>query len=124
MKGVMIELETTQVVPLVRTEDGTIRLKNSRLTLDSVLHEYKQGATAEQIADSFPPVSLADIHAVIAYYLTHRAEIEEYLREQERQSDEVQQRIESDPQYKNSRSEMRERLTKRWKERSENQLNS
>jgi uncharacterized protein (DUF433 family) len=59
--------ETTMTVPLTTTEFRTIRVGNSRVSLDSVVHHYKQGATAECIADSFPSLELADIYAVIAY---------------------------------------------------------
>jgi uncharacterized protein (DUF433 family) len=110
----MIKIETVQTVPLTVWEDGSIRITGSRVTLDSIVHEYKLGATAEQIADSFPPTSLADIHAVIAYYLTHRTEVEEYLRQMEAEANAVQQRIESDPQYQKHKAMMRERLHARW----------
>ncbi|MGH9941627.1 MAG: DUF433 domain-containing protein [Pyrinomonadaceae bacterium] len=75
----MATIETTQSVPLTVWEDGSIRLAGSRVTLDSIVHQFSLGATAEQIADSFPPLALADIYAVIAYYLTHQSEVEEYL---------------------------------------------
>jgi uncharacterized protein (DUF433 family) len=106
----MTTIETVQTVPLTVWDDGSIRVTGSRLTL---VHEYKQGATAEQIADSFPPTSLADIHVIIAYYLMHRVEIEEYLRRMEAEADAVQQRIESDPKYQAFKQEMRERLLAR-----------
>lgn len=111
---VMATLESTQIVPLTTWEDGSIRIKGSRVTLDSIIHSYKLGETPEQISDSFPPVSLASIYAAITYYLTHTAEVEEYLREREMEGDEVQQRIESDPDYQTRKNLMRERLLARW----------
>ena len=113
----MATLESTQIVPLTTWEDGSIRIRGSRVTLDSIIHSYKLGETPEQIADSFPPVSLADIYAAITYYLTHTAEVEEYLRERETEADEVQQRIESAPDYQAKKNQMRERLLARWSER-------
>jgi len=110
----MATLESTQIVPLTTWEDGSIRIKGSRVTLDSIIHSYKLGETPEQISDSFPPVSLASIYAAITYYLTHTAEVEEYLREREMEGDEVQQRIESDPDYQTRKNLMRERLLARW----------
>jgi len=40
-------------------------------------------------------VALADLYAVIAYYLRHRADVEAYLAEREQRAQEVRQRIET-----------------------------
>jgi uncharacterized protein (DUF433 family) len=109
-KVVMMTLEPTHVVPLTLTEDGTIRITGSRVSLDSVVHHYKLGATAEQIAQRFPSLQLADIYAVIAYYLTHREAVEEYLEQQEAEGDAIQQRIEADPQYQAAMTEQQEKI--------------
>src|SRR2546426_8584334 len=95
----MATLEEAQTLPLRLTEDGTIRIGDSRVSLDSVVHHYKLGASAEQIAQKFPAVDLADVYATISYYLNNEEATEEYLRQQEARGDEVQKAIESDPQY-------------------------
>jgi hypothetical protein len=59
----MTTLKTSQTSPLRLTEDGTIRIADSRVSLDSVVHHYKLGASAEQIAQKFPALDLADIYA-------------------------------------------------------------
>lgn len=107
-------LETMQIVPLTLTEDGTIRITGSRVSLDSIVYHFKLGATAEQIAQKFPSLGLADIYAAITYYLTHREAVEEYLRQQEAEGDAIQQRIEADPQYRAAIAELRGRLLARW----------
>jgi uncharacterized protein (DUF433 family) len=109
----MLTLETTQSVPLVHSDDGTIRLAGTRVSLDSVVHHFKLGATAEEIAQKFSLVELADVYAAITYYLTHREAVEEYLRQQEAEGDEVQARIESTPQYREKIDGLRERLLAR-----------
>jgi len=43
----MIELETKQTVPLTAGEDGVIRITGSRVTLDSIVSQFKRGATAD-----------------------------------------------------------------------------
>ncbi|MDX6694316.1 MAG: hypothetical protein QOF02_1919 [Blastocatellia bacterium] len=111
----MTTLETTQTLPLRLTEDGTIRVADTRVSLDSVVHHYKLGASAEQIAQSFA-LDLADVYATIAYYLNHEEAVEEYLREQEAQGDEVQRKIESDPQYQKTIAELRARVLARKSE--------
>lgn len=112
---VMTTLETVQTTPLSLTEDGTIRVAGSRVSLDSLLHHYKLGATAEQIAYKFPSLRLADIHAAIAYYLNHRAAVEEYLERQETAADAVQQAFEADADYQTRAGALRERLLARFR---------
>ncbi|HYH84937.1 MAG TPA: DUF433 domain-containing protein [Pyrinomonadaceae bacterium] len=112
----MTTLEKTQTLPLRLTEDGTIRVANSRVSLDSVVHHYKLGASAEQIAQKFPALDLADVYAAITYYLKHEEAIEEYLRRQEAEGDEAQEKIESDPQYQKTSAELRARLLARKSE--------
>lgn len=110
-------LETTQTVPLNPTEDGTIRVGRTRVSLDSVIHHFKLGATPEQIAHKFPALELADVYAVITYYLSHPQEVESYLRQQEAVEDEAQKLIEATPVYSASAAVLRERLLARWRQR-------
>lgn len=56
-----MHLEVSQPVPLTQWEDGTIRITRTRVTLDVIVNQFKLGATAEQIHDSFPAASLQDI---------------------------------------------------------------
>lgn len=112
----MTTLEKTQTLPLRLTEDGTIRLADSRVSLDSVVHHYKLGASAEQIAQKFPMLELADVYAAIAYYLTHEEALEEYLRQQEADGDRLQKEVESSPRYQKQSAEIRARLLARKSE--------
>lgn len=112
----MTTLESIQKLPLRLTEDGTIRIADTRVSLDSVVHHYKLGASAEQIAQKFPALDLADVYAAITYYLNHEESVEEYLREQEAKGDEIQKQIESHPQYQKNSAELRTRLLARKSE--------
>lgn len=66
-------------VPLEMDREGVIRVSGTRVTLDSVISAFDRGATPEEIASQYPTVPLPDVYAVIAYYLSHRGEVEEYL---------------------------------------------
>ena len=110
----MVALEETIIMPLVVTEQGTIRIKGSRVSLDSIIHHFKLGATAEQIVQSFPSLSLGDVYSTIAYYLTHLQEIEVYLQEQRVAADNLQDELESDPNYQAEIAELRSRILGRW----------
>ena len=110
----MVALEETIIMPLVVTEQGTIRIKGSRVSLDSVIHHFKLGATAEQIVQSFPSLSLGDVYSSIAYYLTHRQEMEVYLEEQKVAAGNLQDQLESNPDYQAEIAELRSRMLGRW----------
>ena len=110
----MSKVETTMTVPLTSTEFGTIRVGDSRVSLDSVVHHYKLGASAEQIAESFPSLNLANIYAVIAYYLANRESVEVYLKQQETEAEALQQQIESEPAHQKATNQLRERIHARW----------
>ena len=116
----MVALEETINVPLAVTEQGTIRIKGSRVSLDSIVHHFKLGATAEQIVQSFPSLSLGDVYSSIAYYLTHRQEMEVYLEEQKVAADKLQGQLESNPDYQAEIAELRSRILGRWTAAQEN----
>ena len=44
-----------------------------------VVDAFREGATAEEIAHQYPTLELADIYAVISYYLRHQREVQAYL---------------------------------------------
>jgi len=71
----------TEPVPLVLDADGVARVGKTRITLDTVTAAFLQGATAEEIAHQYPSLQLADVYAVIAYYLHRRSEVDAYLRQ-------------------------------------------
>ena len=116
----MVALEETITVPLAVTEHGTIRVKGSRVSLDSIIHHFKLGATAEQIVQSFPSISLGDVYASIGYYLANRQAVEEYLQQQETEADALQGQLESNPGYQAEVAELRSRIMGRWTAPREN----
>jgi uncharacterized protein (DUF433 family) len=78
-------------VPVSHDSEGVLRVGKTRVTLDTVVYAFGDGATAEEIAQQYPSLQLADVYAVIAYYLRRQGEIESYLREREQQAAEVRQ---------------------------------
>ncbi|HEV8604466.1 MAG TPA: DUF433 domain-containing protein [Tepidisphaeraceae bacterium] len=76
-------------VPLKADAHGVVRVGGTRVTLDTVVAAFRNGATAEQIAQDFDAVSLSDIYATITYYLHHQKEVDQYLADRERQTQEV-----------------------------------
>ena len=56
-----------------------MRVGNSRISLDSVVYAFNRGEDATEIQRNFDTLSLAEIHAAIAYYLHNKAKIDKYL---------------------------------------------
>lgn len=80
-------------LPLSRDSAGVIRIAGTRVSLDSLMALYDAGASIQDLAEAFPDLTLADIHASIAYVLRHREEIDRYLEERRREATRVKVRI-------------------------------
>ena len=72
-----------------------MRITGSRVTLDTIIGAFQKGAIAEQIRDSFPSLSLAQIYGAIAYYLEHEAGVETYLLARRAEAESIKHEIES-----------------------------
>lgn len=88
---------TAEPVPLTVNTDGVVLVSGTRVPLDTVVAEFKQGATAEEIAEQYSSLKLADIYAVISYYLRHQSDVEAYLQQQQQRAQEV--RVENERQF-------------------------
>jgi uncharacterized protein (DUF433 family) len=75
----MAEALTTEPIPLVSGPDGVMRVRGTRVTLETVMAAFAEGATAEEIAQRYPSIPLADMYQVSGYGLWHSAELEPYL---------------------------------------------
>ena len=80
---------TTEPIPLETDSDGVVRVGGTRVTLETVVATFLDGATAEEIARQYPSLNLADVYAVISYYLRHTEEVERYLSERREQAADV-----------------------------------
>lgn len=100
----------SEMPPLRRDASGALRVGGSRVLAELVIRAFQDGSTPEAISQRYPAVTLADVYAVIAYYLRHRDELEGYLEEREEEAVAVRARIEA---YQPSLSGVRDRLLAR-----------
>ena len=56
-----------------------IRIKGTRVGIETILSEYLDGRIPEEVALHYPSVSLEQVYATITYYLHHHAEMDAYL---------------------------------------------
>jgi uncharacterized protein (DUF433 family) len=85
----MVPATLSETMPLKTDTDGVIRVGGTRVPIDTLIAAYHEGATAEEIADQYPAVKLADVYASLGYYLKHRSEIDAYLERAEAESSRV-----------------------------------
>lgn len=76
-------------IPLKTDSEGVARVGNTRVTLDTVIAAFKEGATAEEIVSQYPSLLLGDVYAVIGYYLQHQVEVEAYLNQWQQIANEI-----------------------------------
>ena len=90
----MAALPTTAQIPLFADPHGTLRVQGTGVTLDSIVMAFRAGATAEEIAQKFLPVPLADVYLIIAHYLHHTAALDAYLAGENAEAAALRQSIE------------------------------
>jgi uncharacterized protein (DUF433 family) len=84
-----------EAIPLTEDANGVLRVGNTRVTLDTVLAAFADGATPEEISQQYPSLHLADVYSVIGYYLRHNAEIDAYLHRRRAQRETMRQQNEA-----------------------------
>lgn len=56
-----------------------IRVKGTRVGIETVLEDYLNGVSPEEIAARYRALTLAQVYATITYYLNYPQEVEAYL---------------------------------------------
>ena len=94
---------------VVQLENGAYRIADTRISLDSIVYSFWRGKTPEQIADSFPFITLEQVYGAIAFYLSNRELIDEYIREGEVEYEKLRQ------QWREKNADLYKKLEKRRK---------
>ena len=103
-------------VPLVQLETGGVRVRNSRVTLETIVIRSQMGDTVERIHRGYPTVSVSQIKEILAWYHANKAEADEYLQQIEEEWEKLRLRLESQPGFKERREKLlrgREELRRR-----------
>ncbi len=51
------------------------------MSLDSLVYLFREGMSAESMVDSYPALTLEQVHGALAFYLGNRKEMDAYLTE-------------------------------------------
>jgi uncharacterized protein (DUF433 family) len=82
--------------PLRVDQGGAVRVGNSRVSLDLVIEQYENGMTPEDMVRAYDTLVLADVHAVVSYYLRHSDEVKAYLKRRQEEAEALRAKIEAD----------------------------
>ena len=74
----------------VQVLEGSYRIAHTRVSLDSVVYAYHRGDSPEGIQRSFPALTLEEVYGALAFYLSHKAEVDKYLAEGEQEFAELE----------------------------------
>lgn len=61
--------------------EGAYRIGDTRVSLDSLVYLFREGMSAESMVDSYPALTLEQVHGALAFYLANQNEIDAYLME-------------------------------------------
>ncbi len=93
-----------------KLENGAYRIADTRVSLDSVVYSFRRGNLPETIQRQFSALNLAQVYGAIAFYLSNKAEIDEYLRQGEIEYEKLRQtQREADPEFYERIAKMREK---------------
>ena len=96
---------------LTRTSEGVLRITGTRITLDSVIQAFHDGATPEEMCQDFSGLALAHIYSVLAFYLTQQEAVDAYLKEQAQATTIIRQELQT--AHAAFLADLRHRLTAR-----------
>ena len=78
----------------IEKRDNGYWVSGKRVSLDSIVYRFLEGLSPESIAtECFPVLSLEEVYGAIAYYLAHRADIDAYLQEVDKDFDTFRERV-------------------------------
>ncbi|MEW6126336.1 MAG: DUF433 domain-containing protein [Acidobacteriota bacterium] len=65
----------------IEKRKGGYWVKDSRISLDSIVYAFKAGASPETIKHKFPLLRLEEIYGAITFYLANEKKVDDYLEE-------------------------------------------
>ncbi|HID62292.1 MAG TPA: DUF433 domain-containing protein [Anaerolineae bacterium] len=70
-------MELESYFDILSPED--IRIKGTRIGIETVLEDYQEGASPEEIAARYRNLTLEQVYATLLYYFRNRAKVDAYL---------------------------------------------
>lgn len=93
--------------------EGVYRVGATRVSLDSLIYLYLEGMSVESMVDSYPALTLKQVHGALAFYLANQKEIDAYLAQGQRTAE---------SQHRHSRQTNAELIAKLQRARNASQI--
>jgi len=93
-----MDMSTAINTLLVSSHDvcgGRLRIDGTRITVNQIVVLYKQGLNAEDIADQYPHLTLAQVYTALAHYHANRDEVEADLATEKREASSLEKEHEA-----------------------------
>jgi uncharacterized protein (DUF433 family) len=69
----------------IELRNGGYYVAGTRVSLDSIVHSFRRGSSPQTIQADYPLLKLSQIYGAIAFCLDHRAAVDQYVEEKERE---------------------------------------
>jgi uncharacterized protein (DUF433 family) len=70
---------------------GRLRIDGTRITVNQIAVLNKEGYTAEEIADQYPHLTMAQVYAALSHYHANQEEVEADLTAEEQEARRLEQ---------------------------------
>ena len=89
-------LEKSHIVSTPDIRGGKPRINGTRICVQDIYQWHElEGKSPDQIVDEFPHLTMADVHAALAFFWDHRDEMLADIKRQDRDADESMARFPS-----------------------------
>lgn len=97
----------------IERRDAGFYVTGSRVPIDRVVWEYRNGENPETIQSHYPALSLEQVNGAISFYLNHKDEVEQAIEEHRREEDAFIAAHPAPPHLKEKLERARQRLLAR-----------
>jgi uncharacterized protein (DUF433 family) len=106
----MADMIISEVIPIYTDQDGRMRVSGTRVLLDLIVEAYRRGETPEHIVQMYTTLTLDQVYLAIGYYLRHRETVDDYIRQMDKEAEQLRQEWEAEHPPKVSKAELLARL--------------
>ena len=83
LKRISLPTEHPYIVRIEGVRGGEPVVRGTGISVRTIVERIRLGETPEQIASTYPVLTLAQVYAALSYYHDHPQEIEAYIKENE-----------------------------------------
>lgn len=86
---------TMAPLEFIYTPVEVIKVKGTRIPIDTIIAAYHRGDTVAEIDSGFPTIGLSNIYAILSYYLDNQPMIDAYIERGEKFAEEMRAKWEA-----------------------------